>query len=95
MAQANGLAGFCWTKIHVDERVGEIYVIAVDPARQRQGLGRPLVVAGLDWLAEQGIPTGMLFVDAANEAAVGLYRVLGFSTHRVDRAFQVDVEPTS
>ena len=40
----------------------------------------------------RGIPIGMLYVDAANEAAVGLYRALGFVTHRTDRAYGRDVE---
>ena len=88
-----GLAGFCWTKIHPPEPphepepLGEIYVIGVDPDRQGTGLGRALVVAGLASLAARGIGTGMLFVDAANEPAVGLYEALGFDTARVDRAY--------
>lgn len=82
-----GLAGFCWTKVHEDG-AGEIYVIGVDPSRQGRGLGRPLVVAGLQSLADRGVTTGMLYVDGANTAALSLYRSLGFQTVRVDRAYE-------
>jgi mycothiol synthase len=86
------VAGFCWTKVHEQVGRGEIYVIGVDPDHGGGGLGRALVVAGLEHLARQGLATGMLFVDAANEAAVGLYRSLGFETERADRAYERDVE---
>jgi len=89
-----GLAGFCWTKIHPPAgpsepaAVGEIYVIGVDPDRQGIGLGRALVIGGLAFLHDHGgVRVGMLFVDAANTAAVGLYGTLGFEVARVDRAY--------
>ena len=94
---ADGLAGFCWTKVHpatdVDPELGEIFVIGVDPSRQGSRLGRALVVAGLAHLADRGIRTGMLFVDGDNEAALRLYESLGFTIHRRDRAYEREVAP--
>jgi len=91
------MAGFCWTKIHRDTEpaLGEIYVIAVDPDFAGRGLGRGLVVAGLDSLSKRGITDAMLYVDAANTAAISMYENLGFRIHRTDRAFVGDVSARS
>lgn len=88
------LAGFCWTKFHTDTtpQLGEIYVVAVDPAFARRGLGRALTIAGLQHLAAKGAPVGMLHVAADNLAALSLYRSLGFTTHHTQRAFVGDVQ---
>ncbi len=88
------LAAFCWTKVHPDAPpVGEIYVIGVDPDFQGLGLGRALVVAGLNHLADCGIAQAMLYVDADNASALGLYRHLGFTVDHTDRAYTGDVAP--
>jgi mycothiol synthase len=81
------LAGFCWTKVHRDRDpvVGEIFVIAVDPDTHQHGLGRFLAVAGLDWLAGQGITTAMLYVEADNAPARALYDSLGFTIQQAKR----------
>jgi mycothiol synthase len=87
------MAGSCWTKVHgeTEPPMGEIYVICVDPDFQRLGLGRSLLLAGLDHLFALGMQVTMLYVDAANDAAASLYRSLGFEVDHVDRAYTGDV----
>jgi mycothiol synthase len=92
-----GVVGFNWLKVHEaqgrDPRLGEIYVIGIDPRAQGSGLGRALAVTGLAAVHERGISTGMLFCAADNAPALALYRSLGFSVHRTDRAYECDVAP--
>jgi mycothiol synthase len=92
-----GIAGFNWCKRHpaagTDPPVGEIFVIGVDDRARGTKLGRPLAIHGLNAMADRGLATGMLYVAADNEAALALYRSIGFRTHRTDRAFERTIEP--
>lgn len=85
------LAGFCWTKVHpatADEpRLGEIYVIGIDPTHRGEGLGPAFTLAGLDHLAGRGIRVANLYVEADNEPARRLYDRLGFVTHSRRRVY--------
>ncbi|HWG73603.1 MAG TPA: mycothiol synthase [Acidimicrobiales bacterium] len=92
-SEGGRMAGFCWTKIHTDHDppLGEIYVIAVDPDFAGRGLGRRLVLAGLDHLWNAGMATAMLYVDAANSPAVKLYIDLGFVVNHIDQAYVGDL----
>jgi mycothiol synthase len=86
------LLGFHWTKVHPatgdQPAIGEVYVLAVDPGGPRRGLGAALSVAGLRHLAEAGLTEAMLYVDESNEAAVALYRRLGFDVYAADVSYQ-------
>lgn len=91
---AGAMVGFHWTKVYErattaggHEHVGEVYVVGVDPSRRGQGLGRALTVAGLEHLRRRGLATVYLYVDAANPAAVALYRSLGFTPHHTDTEY--------
>lgn len=94
IAEVKGeIAGFCWTKIHGGhshkhshaepehdhDPIGEIYIMGVDPKFQNQGIGREVTLAGLRRLRYAGVFSAMLYVDAENEAAIWLYRSLGFT----------------
>lgn len=82
------LLGFCWTKLH-PAGVGEIYIIGVVPAAQGKGLGRALVLAGLDDLARrQGAVEAMLWVAADDDVAIRLYESLGFEVIFTNRELQ-------
>jgi mycothiol synthase len=90
-----GIAGFNWLKQHEarppDPALGEIYVIGVDPRAQGTGLGRALAIEGLHAVHARGSVEGLLFCAADNTGALALYRSLGFSVHRTDRAYAREV----
>jgi mycothiol synthase len=82
LAERDGrLVGFHWTKVHTgagEDRVGEVYVVGVDPQAQGGGLGRALTLAGLHHLRDRGLSEVLLYVEADNAAARRLYAGLGF-----------------
>jgi mycothiol synthase len=74
------LVGFCTTGID-DENgslVGKIELVGVLRDYRGRGLGRFLLLWGIDRLRSMGIETIELNVDGENENALGLYRSVGF-----------------
>ncbi|MGC5345703.1 mycothiol synthase [Streptomyces sp. DT24] len=91
LAERDGaIIGFHWTKVHADERLGEVYVVGIRPDAQGGGLGKALTAIGLRHLAAEGLPTAMLYVDADNTAAVTVYERMGFTTHEVDLMYRTE-----
>jgi mycothiol synthase len=75
------VVGFHWTKVDASaagEPVGEVYVLAVDPAHEGQHLGATLLARGLEHLAGAGAGTVELYVEADNRSARSLYASHGF-----------------
>jgi len=87
------IAGFHWTKVHgevdghLHHRIGEVFIVGVDPDFQRHGLGRLLTIAGLLHLRGLGLNEAMLYVDAVNTNAIRVYESLGFVRWDTDVLF--------
>ncbi|MBB1255716.1 mycothiol synthase [Streptomyces alkaliterrae] len=92
LAERRGeLVGFHWTKVHEAERLGEVYVVGVVPDAQGGGLGKALTLTGLRHLAtDRHVQNAMLYVDADNTAAVGVYERLGFRIYEVDLMYRTE-----
>ncbi|MDN2500137.1 mycothiol synthase, partial [Nocardia nova] len=90
-ADPGHILGFHWTKVHepdeTSDAVGEVYVVAIDPAAQGRGLGRVLTLAGLHYLRDRGLGAVILYTEADNTAAVHTYTRLGFETAHIDVAY--------
>jgi mycothiol synthase len=80
--------GFHWTKVHPDvdgAPIGEVYVVGVHPDAQGRGLGKPLTMAGLEYLRDQrGMRGVMLYVESDNRPALAVYTKLGFTLWDAD-----------
>jgi ribosomal protein S18 acetylase RimI-like enzyme len=61
-----------------DSRVGFLQRLAVDPADQRRGHGRALVVDSLHWAARWRIERVLVNTHVGNEGALDLYASTGF-----------------
>lgn len=82
---AEGLLGYAVCSRVADE--GEILNLASVPAARRQGIGRRLLEAVLDWMRATGAARVFLEVRRSNDAAIGLYAAAGFATLGVRRNY--------
>ena len=61
-----------------DGHRGWFYYVAVDPDRQRGGIGREIMKAAEDWLKLHGIAKSELLIRAGNEKVQQFYEALGY-----------------
>lgn len=62
-----------------DGHRGWVYYLAVDPAQQRDGLGRQMMDAAEGWLRGLGVVKVNLMVRHTNPAALAFYERLGYA----------------
>lgn len=90
----NKMVGYHWTKVHGGQgshghsEIGEIYVLGISPSERGTGLAKALSIRGLEHLRGNGLSAAMLYVDADNKAAIGLYESLGFAHWDTDVMFR-------
>lgn len=85
VAERDGeVVGFHWTK--VEQGIGEVYVVGVDPTAHGGGLGTALTGRGLQHLDAQ-VSVVDLYVEADNAPALAVYRRLGFVEHARDTLY--------
>ena len=75
------VAGFTAVQLHEADRMGEIYMLAVDPLHQRRGVAAGLTSFAVRWIAEQGMTTAMVETggDPGHAPARATYERAGFT----------------
>jgi len=83
-------AGFTACRLHHDDRMGEIHMIAVDPDYQRRGIARALTDDAVQWMKESGMEVVMVETggDPGHAPARRTYASAGFELTEVARYFR-------
>jgi ribosomal protein S18 acetylase RimI-like enzyme len=87
---AGTIVGFTAMKLHPEDNMGEIYMIAVDPDFQGGGIGSALVKFALDRMQEAGMLVAMVDTagDPGHAPARHTYEKAGFELFPVARYFK-------
>ncbi|MEG4205627.1 GNAT family N-acetyltransferase [Microcoleus sp. Pol7_A1] len=87
---AGSTVGFIAVKLHLDSRMGEIYMVAVDPDFQGRGIGTALTEFALLWMKNAGMSVAMVETggDPGHERARRTYEKVGFGLLPIARYFK-------
>jgi len=85
-----GVAGFVAVTLHRERLMGEIFMLAVDPDDQDQGLGTVLTEFATNWLRDAGMRVAMVETggDAGHAPARRVYEQAGYTLLPVARYFK-------
>jgi ribosomal protein S18 acetylase RimI-like enzyme len=87
---AGRVVGFAAARLDADHRMGEIYMVAVDPEHQGRGLGLALTNVAADWIREAGLPVAVVETggDDGHAPARRVYEAAGFTPMPIVRYFK-------
>ena len=77
-------------KLDSESSLGEVYMVAVDPDFQSQGIGTALMEFVLAWMKEAGMSVAMVETggDPGHERARRIYEKVGFGLLPIARYFK-------
>jgi ribosomal protein S18 acetylase RimI-like enzyme len=89
-AEADAIVGFVAVKLHSEDSMGEIYMIAVDPDCQGRGIGTTLTEFALNWMKDAGMSIAMVETggDLGHAPARHTYEKAGFELLPIARYFK-------
>ncbi len=89
-SEGSRTVGFVALRLHPDERMGEIHMIAVDPDWQRRGIAAGLTRHSLAWLKAAGMTTVVVDTggDPGHAPARHTYESAGFRLFPIARYFK-------
>jgi len=84
------VSGYLGLREHLEDSMGEIYIIAVDPDYQRQGVGAALMAYGFEWMRKRGLSMAMVETggDLGHSPSRASYESAGFERYPVARYFR-------
>ena len=91
VAESDGrVVGFAVLRLHAEDKLGEIYMIAVEPSYQGRGLGTRLTEFAINKLREAGMSIAMVETggDAGHAPARRTYERAGFRVLPLARFFR-------
>ncbi|MEM8545004.1 MAG: GNAT family N-acetyltransferase [Cyanobacteria bacterium P01_H01_bin.119] len=87
---ADSILGFVAVKLHLEDSMGEVYMVAVDPAGQGRGVGTALIEFALNQIKTAGMSIAMVETggDPGHAPARHTYEKAGFECWPVARYFK-------
>jgi ribosomal protein S18 acetylase RimI-like enzyme len=87
---AGSTVGFVAVKLHSEDSMGEIYMVAVDPDFQGRGIGTALTEFALDRIKDAGMSVAMVETggDLGHAPARYIYEKVGFGLLPIARYFK-------
>ncbi len=84
------LCGYVGLRVHQEDSMGEVYILAVDPDFQKQGIGTALLNFGFEWMQQRGLAMAMVETggDGGHAPSRATYESVGFERYPVARYFR-------